>query len=382
MNKIIFFLLLICLAGPILPQPELNMPSYFYKRLEGKINDKQDIQMNITRMDSVLDGNYFYINTGEPIFFQFYSFMKNDSIHIEEESGYDEEYNAIITGVFEGKFISNDSVKGKWYNQDSSEIYDFYLNENYPEGSAKFGIKHLNKNYGTSDYASYAVSADISYPVMTDYPDQEVQQKINSYIMNYYLESSMGGDTIYADLNDRIDAFIESYRNEIETDSEIFRDYKPIYENNEFTSIAFNSDDILSLEIIEYIFTGGAHGNSSISLASFNLRTGEKIKLDDIFYGNYKNVLNKAGEKIFREQYRADSTQSLYDQGYFGFENGFALNNNFEIYAGGIEFQFNPYEAGAYALGAPEVFIPWSEIRDIIRDDSPLGKMLNKTQSR
>ena len=311
MKKIIFFLCLIYYAGTILPQSELNLPSYFYKRLEGKINKKQDIQMNLTRMDSVLDGNYFYENTGEPIFFQFYSFMRNDSIHIEEESGYDEEYNVIITGVFDGKFISVDSINGKWYNQDSSEVYYFYLKENYPRGSAKFDIKHINKNYGTSDYARYAVSADISYPIMIDYPDKEVQKKINSYVMNYYLNSSMGGDTTYTDMNDRVDAFIESYKSEIEADTELFKDYKPIYENNEFTSIAFNSDDILSLEIIEYIFTGGAHGNSSFSLASFNMKTGEKIKLNDIFYGNYKKVLNKAGEKIFREQYRADSSKSL-----------------------------------------------------------------------
>ena len=108
----------------------------------------------------------------------------------------------------------------------------------------------------------------------------------------------------------------------------------------------------------------------------------KQIALDDIFKGDYKKELNRVGEKIFREHYQADSSQSLYDQGFFGFENGFALNDNFDLYKGGIKFQFNPYEAGAYVLGAPEVFIPWSEIRDIIRDDSPLGNMLKYSQSR
>jgi hypothetical protein len=379
---IVLFILFSCTEN-IMAQDNSMIPSYFYKRLEGKINNKLDIEMNLTRLDSVLDGNYFYENIGEPIYFHYYSYMGDDgNIHIEEEGGYDEEYNTIITGIFEGKFISGDELDGKWMNQDSSETYDFYLKENYPAGSAKFDIKHLNKNYGVSDYANYAVSIELVCPVMIDYPDQAVRNKINSYLMNFYLNGSMQGGNGYSTLTDRIDSFIEDYRQEIEADSEVFKDYKPIYENNEFTSIAFNSDSILSLEISEYLFTGGAHGNSSFTLVSFNLATGDQIKLDDIFYGNYHNRLNKAGEKIFREQFRADSARSLYDQGYFGFENGFALNDNFDIYKGGIKFQFNPYEAGAYAIGAPEIFIPWSEIRDIIRDDSPLAKMLNDPQSR
>lgn len=334
-------------------------------------------------MDSVLDGSYFYENNGEPIYFQYYSYIRDDgSIHIEEEGGFDEEYNTIITGIFDGKFTSDNEMVGKWLNPDSSKIFDFELNENYPPGSSRFDIKHFSEDYGESDYSDYAVSIDLSYPVMTDYPDETVMQKINSYIMHFYLSGSMQGDNGYTDINDRMDSFIEDYKNEIEADSELFRDYKPVYENNEFTSIAFNSDYILSLEITEYIFTGGAHGNSSFSLSSFNLETGEPIMLGDIFQGDYKEILNRAGEKIFREHYQADSTQSLYDQGFFGFEKGFALNDNFDLYKGGIKFQFNPYEAGAYVLGAPEVFIPYSEIREIIRDDSPLGKMLNNSQSR
>jgi hypothetical protein len=213
---------------------------------------------------------------------------------------------------------------------------------------------------------------------MTGYPNEEVQQKINTYIMDFYLSGSMEGASTFSDIDDRADSFIEDYKQEVEEDSGLYNDYKPVYENNEFTSISFNSDNILSLEIIEYIFTGGAHGNSSFALSSFNLETGEQIKLDDIFSGDYKSELDGVGEKIFREHYQADSTQSLYDQGFFGFENGFALNDNFDLYKNGIKFQFNPYEAGAYVLGAPEVFIPYSEIRNIIRNDSVLGRMLNK----
>jgi hypothetical protein len=382
MKKITFFFLLS--AGFILPQNAVNLPDCFYKRLEGKIDDSLNIQMNISRTDSILDGNYFYERNGEPIPFRYYSFLgEGGKIFIEEESGYDYEASPIITGIFKGRFITENEIRGKWLTRDSSLIFNFYLNENYPAGSSKFDIKHLSRYYGKSDYYPYAAGIELSCPVMVNFPDTIVEDKINSYVMNVYLSDFSGEEDYYPNLEARIDSFIEDYRQEIEADSEFFKDYRPVYENIESTEIAFNSDNILSLEIMEYLFTGGAHGNSYISLSSFNLQTGEQIKLDDIFYGNYRQKLNEVGEKIFREDYMADSTQSLFDQGFFGFENGFALNNNFDLFKGGIKFQFNPYEAGAYALGAPEVFIHWSDIKDIIRDDSLIGKMLNKdSQSR
>ena len=49
MKKIYFILILILSTDLILPQDSFNIPDYFYKRLEGKINDKPDIQMNLTR---------------------------------------------------------------------------------------------------------------------------------------------------------------------------------------------------------------------------------------------------------------------------------------------------------------------------------------------
>ncbi len=377
MRKIVCLFFLV--TGISVAQETVNIPDYFYKRLEGNINGNLTIQMNLTRMDSVLDGNYFYESRGDPIYFQDYSYMKEGrKVHIEEEAGFDEEYNTVITGIFDGSFISQNEIKGIWLKPDSSENFNFYLVEKYPVGSAKFNLKNINRDYGESDFSDYAASINLTYPVMIGYPNEEAQQKINNFIMDFYLNGSMEGDSIFSDLDDRADSFIEDYKQEVEEDSGFYTDYKPVYENNEFTNIAFNSDNILSLEIIEYLFTGGAHGNSSFSLSSFSLETGKQIKLDDIFSGDYRNELDEIGEKIFREHYQADSTQSLYDQGFFGFENGFALNDNFDLYKNGIKFQFNPYEAGAYVLGAPEVFIPYSEIRNIIRDDSVLGKMLSK----
>jgi len=44
----------------------------------------------------------------------------------------------------------------------------------------------------------------------------------------------------------------------------------------------------------------------------------------------------------------------------------FILNNNFALTPTGVLFQFNRYEIGAGALGAPVLFIPFSKIEDLI----------------
>ena len=42
-------------------------------------------------------------------------------------------------------------------------------------------------------------------------------------------------------------------------------------------------------------------------------------------------------------------------------------NGNFRITEAGITYIYNQYEIGPYVLGAVEVTIPWSELKDLLR---------------
>ena len=57
------------------------------------------------------------------------------------------------------------------------------------------------------------------------------------------------------------------------------------------------------------------------------------------------------------------------------FEPGnFKLNENFAISTGGLLFTFNPYEIGPYVMGAPQVFIPYKEMKDLINKNGLLAQ--------
>ena len=109
---------------------------------------------------------------------------------------------------------------------------------------------------------------------------------------------------------------------------------------------------------------------------NYNLKTGKEIKLSDVFSGNYLPVLTKIAEKKFRKFYDVSQNESLENAG-FWFDKGiFRLNDNYSFNTFAVTFQFNSYEVAAYAMGAPEIIIPYSEIKSIIRPDGLLGKFI------
>ena len=66
---------------------DTKLSKYFYKRLEGSINNNLNIVMNIIRCDTALYGDYYCETTGIPVFFTFNSRIDADgSIFISEET--------------------------------------------------------------------------------------------------------------------------------------------------------------------------------------------------------------------------------------------------------------------------------------------------------
>jgi lysyl-tRNA synthetase class 2 len=45
------------------------------------------------------------------------------------------------------------------------------------------------------------------------------------------------------------------------------------------------------------------------------------------------------------------------------------LTNNISIHKNGLSFNYNQYEISTYAMGAPSVFVKWSEIKDLLKEN-------------
>jgi hypothetical protein len=86
--------------------------------------------------------------------------------------------------------------------------------------------------------------------------------------------------------------------------------------------------------------------------------------------------LTKIAENKFRRLFNIPANKDLINAGFFFNKGIFRLNDNYSFSNYGITFKFNPYEVAAYVYGAPEITIPYSEIKNLIKPVSILGKFL------
>ncbi len=138
----------------------------------------------------------------------------------------------------------------------------------------------------------------------------------------------------------------------------------------------FQEGDLASFRYFQYEYLGGAHPNSIEGGINLNLSTGAEVTEDEIWVPGAKDELNKMGEAIVRRDREISEGTTLSDYGYWFEEDKFVLNSNFMITGDGIQYIFNAYEVGPYALGVTTVLFPWSDIVTLIKTDGILSGVL------
>ena len=89
-------------------------------------------------------------------------------------------------------------------------------------------------------------------------------------------------------------------------------------------------------------------------------------------------ALLRIGETYFRKENKIADTSSLDDNGFFIFGEGddfeesdkygkFRFNDNFAVTKNGIQFYYNSYEIGPYAVGASSFIIPYKFLQPYLK---------------
>lgn len=130
-----------------------------------------------------------------------------------------------------------------------------------------------------------------------------------------------------------------------------------------------NQRDVLSLTLTNYTYHDkAAHGMTYKRSLTFDIKTGKRYELKDLFKpdSNYIERLST----IIKEQIKARNIQLIED---------FTLispNQDFYIADKTLVIYFQLYDITPYVFGFPMFPISVYEIQDIIREDGPLGKMV------
>jgi hypothetical protein len=155
---------------------------------------------------------------------------------------------------------------------------------------------------------------------------------------------------------------------EADKDPEIKGDYGFMYNRDFATSneILYNANGRLVVAISDYIYTGGAHGMSAASLFTFDLRQKRRLGLEDVLKPGYEKALLPHLQTAARRYSGLESDDVLADDGYYLVDE-IPFTTNVGITEQGIIFDYPPYEVAAYAAGEIRLFVPFSDIRDLMK---------------
>ena len=157
----------------------------------------------------------------------------------------------------------------------------------------------------------------------------------------------------------------------------------------------FLNENYVTYKKYAYYYTGGAHGNYSICLHTYNLKTGESVDLEDIII---PKKLNKVRERVayhMAAKYPVYSTVNSIDV-YLDSLNrwkgltdlsvifGFKKENEIEqislknypindpgLHGAGLVFTYEKYHLTPGICGCPTILISFDEIRDCLKE--PFG---------
>ena len=128
------------------------------------------------------------------------------------------------------------------------------------------------------------------------------------------------------------------------------------------------------LTVSEYS-AGAAHPNSYSVSVNYDLRTGKRIRLGDLFTtgSGYLQSISKICVTKLKSKLGQDSDADWIQRGA-----GPKLDNykDWNITSTGLEITFDAYQVAAYAFGPQLVFMQYSELKPLIKADGPLAAFM------
>ncbi|GAB3637017.1 hypothetical protein GCM10027422_26070 [Hymenobacter arcticus] len=169
------------------------------------------------------------------------------------------------------------------------------------------------------------------------------------------------------------DLFFKGYREDLADVLTTSPDERPSatlnYADQAATYVLYQQGNLLSLGFFSYYYSGGAHGQNGTLAASYDLRTGRRLRYDDIFKptaaAQLPALLGQAVRPLMGLAPGAPLDKEL-------FVSEMPVTHNVFLTAGGVAFIYEPYEIASYAQGEVRVFLPLSAVRALLREGLPL----------
>ena len=186
----------------------------------------------------------------------------------------------------------------------------------------------------------------IKYPSITGARNRFAQRKFNSYNYERATELAQYAEKyLFKEAKELFD--YNSSKGYPVMVFEVYYTYEVTYKNN----------SVVSLYTDEYMFLGGAHGNTKRESQNWNMQNGRFIELKDLYLNDSYYIINilKDINSQIAKQISSGENQFFDNYCQLVLEN-FNLDN-FYITKNGVVIFFNQYEIAPYSSGIPTFLI-------------------------
>lgn len=343
-------------------QPEETTASTFYKYFQGTIGERKAVLQLMKHQDRY-DG-VLIDSLGQPLAVS----GDVDSSSQLTLISYNH-YNPVDT--FTGAFPQPGVFQGFW-SDTSGRHAAFVFQEKYPNGTYRWKLFSVKDSLA---FDTTKKSPKARFQMSLLWPGKKSMTPAQwSLITDTIVKKYLNKDTSIADaavvLKSAADSFFSNYK---QLQTEVKPNSAPgigatfNWESDGGMSLLWNADSLVSIAFKNYQYTGGAHGLGNTFLTVFDLKADKTLTLNDVFKPGYKPKLQKVLENELRKAYDIPANSSLNGKDGILFDKHLALTKNFYLTGSGIGFIYNPYEVAPYVVGQIELYVPFADIKDILK---------------
>lgn len=144
-------------------------------------------------------------------------------------------------------------------------------------------------------------------------------------------------------------------------------------------TVVHADDRLVSVRFERYWYpSGAAHGEHSTRVMTFDVVTGEEVRLGDLFRpgSRWVDSLAPAVVEAFVSAHGDMMRKTALESRAAGMEGDLSVG----VVAEGIEVSFDAYLVGPGVLGSPLALVPWMAVLDVIDPDGPAGRFVQRPE--
>ncbi len=358
-----------CLCLMIGAMAQMTIPKKAYWHLEGTAGKNISISVNLVKLNDSLYADCAFSLPG----------LLNFSGILEPGKPYDFSGRMDAKGNFQlkpfgneypvlkGQLLNAGTFTGECEESKESKALHLDLSEVYKAGSAQFNVyfrletvRLVKKPKSPAGIARMALLAPM------ESGNAVISDTLRKIMLKVFGNSAYSGNNPDSVLSGNFSVFKTDYLSGNEDLYKQMPDAGALnWELLRYMHIVCNENFILSFYILNYAYTGGAHGLENLDFTNVDLKTGKVLSLADLLADGRKQDLSRLLTRKLKSMNKIPETQKLTDAGYFTDE--IQPNENFYLTPGGIGFLYNHYDIAPYSFGATDIFLSADEVRTLIR---------------